>query len=222
MSERHSQVIEEYLLTLYQLRGAEEAGLKAVTLAERLKVSPPTVHSTLSRMQRDGLVRMGEAKAWELTKDGLKEAEDIAYRHNLAEHFLCHTLGIPWYEVHKHAHQLEHALTPLVVQKLTEFLGRPEFCPHGTPMPGSSLPENAFPLHEAQPETTVEIAMVSEQLEDSEDLLKVLHRDYVIPGEVHRVVSREDVMQALTLESRHGQISLPFHIAEHIVVVPVA
>ena len=63
-------------------------------------------------------------------------AENIAYRHNLAEDFLCNTLGIPWFEVHKHAHQLEHAMTPLVVEKLTEFLGKPEFCPHGTPMPG--------------------------------------------------------------------------------------
>ena len=49
MSEKHSIVIEEYLLLLYQLRGAGER-LKAVTLAQRLKSSAPTVHATLQRM----------------------------------------------------------------------------------------------------------------------------------------------------------------------------
>ncbi len=219
MTERHSQVIEEYLLTLYQTEHSEE-GLKAVALAERLKVSPPTVHSTLSRMQRDGLIESGASKVWKLTRQGRSFAEDIAYRHNLAEYFLCHTLGIPWYEVHKHAHQLEHAMTPLVVQKLAEFLGRPEFCPHGTPMPGNSLPQNAYLLVEAEVGANVEITMISESLEDSEELLKVLHRDHITPGEVHQVSAREEVMSTLTLESPHGQVLLPFHIAEHITVVP--
>ena len=50
MSEKHSIVIEEYLLLLYQLRGAGER-LKAVTLAQRLKSSAPTVHATLQRKQ---------------------------------------------------------------------------------------------------------------------------------------------------------------------------
>ena len=54
MSE-HSKVIEEYLLTLYKIdRSGEKA--KAVTLASRLETSAPTVHATISRMQRDGLV----------------------------------------------------------------------------------------------------------------------------------------------------------------------
>jgi Mn-dependent DtxR family transcriptional regulator len=61
MSEKHSIVIEEYLLLLYQLRGAGER-LKAVTLAQRLKSSAPTVHATLQRMQRDELIQMDDKK----------------------------------------------------------------------------------------------------------------------------------------------------------------
>ena len=113
MSEKHSIVIEEYLLLLYQLRGAGER-LKAVTLAQRLKSSAPTVHATPQRMQRDDLIQMDDKKEINLTKEGERLACDIAFRHNLAEYFLCNTLGIPWYEVHKHAHQLEHAMTPTV------------------------------------------------------------------------------------------------------------
>ena len=83
MSE-HSKVIEEYLLTLYKIiRSGEKA--KAVTLANRLESSPPTVHATITRMQRDGLVDVNKSKVVSLTKEGQKVAEDIAYRHNLSE-----------------------------------------------------------------------------------------------------------------------------------------
>ena len=105
----HSQVIEEYLLALYKIDRSNEKA-KAVTLSTRLQTSPPTVHATISRMQRDGLVNVNKTKIVTLTKEGQKVAEDIAYRHNLSEYFLCNTLGIPWYEVHQHAHQLEHFL----------------------------------------------------------------------------------------------------------------
>jgi len=57
----HSKVIEEYLLTLYKLNRAGEPA-KAVTLAKRLDTSPPTVHATILRMQRDGLVNVRKTK----------------------------------------------------------------------------------------------------------------------------------------------------------------
>ena len=111
MEERPSQVIEEYLLVLYKLqRDGEKA--KSVTLANSLDTSAPTVHATVGRMQRDGLIKVNRSKEIQLTQLGFEMAENIAYRHNLAEDFLWNTLGIPWFEVHKHAHQLEHAMTP--------------------------------------------------------------------------------------------------------------
>ena len=159
MEERPSQVIEEYLLALYKIyRSGEKA--KAVTLTNKLKTSAPTVHATVGRMQRDGLIKVNRAKEIQLTHLGVEMSESIAYRHNLAEDFLWNTLGIPWFEVHKHAHQLEHAMTPLVVEKLAEFLGKPEFCPHGTPMPGQSLPGDSFSLDQAKVGAEVGVAMI--------------------------------------------------------------
>ena len=216
----HSKVIEEYLLTLYKLSRSEEQA-KAVTLANRLDTSPPTVHATISRMQRDGLIEVKKSKELVLTKEGQKIAEDIAYRHNLSEYFLCNTLGIPWYEVHQHAHRLEHAMSPIVVQKLAEFLGKPKFCPHGTPMPGTSLPENTIPLMDANPGATVEIAMIGEALEDSVDLMKILHEHKVMPGKQHKVIEKTEVMRSISLESEEGPSSMPFHVAEKIFVVEI-
>ena len=217
----HSKVIEEYLLTLYKLNRAGEPA-KAVTIANRLDTSPPTVHATILRMQRDGLVYVTKTKELALTKEGQSIAEDIAYRHNLSEYFLCNTLGIPWYEVHQHAHLLEHAMTPVVVKKLAEFLGNPDFCPHGTPMPGKALPENTIALMESKPGMTVEIAMIGEVLEDSVDLMKILQEHQIMPGNKHKVVEKTTVMRSISLESEKGPTSIPFHVAEEIFVFEVS
>lgn len=214
----HSQVIEEYLLLLYKLDRAGEVA-KAVTLANRLETSPPTVHATISRMHRDGLVNVKKSKELVLTKEGQKVAEDIAYRHNLSEYFLCNTLGIPWYEVHQHAHLLEHAMTPLVVNKLAEFLKNPKFCPHGTPMPGTSLPDNTITLMETEAGMTLEVAMIGEILEDSVDLMKILHEHRIMPGNLLKVIEKTEVMRSILLESKVGPLSLPFHVAEKIFVI---
>jgi DtxR family Mn-dependent transcriptional regulator len=216
----HSQVIEEYLLLLYELDRAGEKA-KAVTLATRLETSPPTVHATIIRMQRDGLVKVKKSKEISLTKEGQEVAENIAYRHNLSEYFLCNTLGIPWYEVHQHAHLLEHAMTPVVVEKLAEFLNNPEFCPHGTPMPGSALPKNTISLMETEPGMMVEIAMIGEVLEDSVDLMKILHEHRIMPGNHHKVVEKTEGLRSISLESKDGPSTLPFHVAENIFVIQV-
>ena len=217
---KYSQVIEEYMLLLYELdRSGEKA--KSVTLAERLETSPPTVHATIARMQRDGLVKVKKSKELTLTKEGKKLADDIAFRHNLSEYFLCNTLGIPWYEVHKHAHLLEHAMTPVVVEKLAEFLNYPDFCPHGTPMPGTSLPKNMITLMQTEPGLKIQVAMFGEVLEDSVDLMKILHEHRIMPGNQHKVVEKTEVMRSISLESKDGPSTLPFHVAENIFVIQV-
>jgi DtxR family Mn-dependent transcriptional regulator len=93
MSEKHSVVIEEHLLSLYQLRSARER-LKAITLAKRPKSSVSMVHATLQSRQRDDLIQVDDKKEINLTKEGKRLACDIAFRHNLAEYFLCKTPGI--------------------------------------------------------------------------------------------------------------------------------
>ena len=202
MEERPSQVIEEYLLVLYKLqRDGEKA--KSVTLANSLDTSAPTVHATVGRMQRDGLIKVNRSKEIQLTQLGFEMAENIAYRHNLAEDFLCNTLGIPWFEVHKHAHQLEHAMTP-----------------YGTPMPGQSLPENSFTLDQALAGSNIEVAMIGEDLEDSVELMRVLQNQQMMPGHKHTILERSEVMQSITLDNGNGPSVLPMHVAQKIIVIP--
>ncbi|MBF0280450.1 MAG: metal-dependent transcriptional regulator [SAR324 cluster bacterium] len=223
MSEdKNSVVIEEYLREIYLFQKGEDP-LKAVHLASRMHSSPSTVHATLGRMQRDNLVFIDKKKNILLTEEGEEQAKDLAIRHNLSENFLCDILGIPWYEVHKHAHQLEHAMTPLVVEKLAKFLEHPEFCPHGVPLAGFGEDsfQNSFSLDEGQVGMSVKIMMIDESLEDSEELLKHLHEKFIVPGSVHAITERVDATHSLSIESRQGQVTLPFEIAGKIQVTRI-
>lgn len=217
MQDRPSIVVEEYLQEIYALEQSESK-IKAASLASRLQTSPSTVHATLSRMQRDKLININVKKEIQLTKEGSKRAETMIRRHRLVETFLCDKLGIAWHEVHQHAHVLEHGLTPLVEEKLAEFLGFPDSCPHGTPIPGSNhkLPDSFLYLEKAEVGDSIEVVMVSESLEDSLDLMKFLHEKNVIPQKRHQVVEKTSVTNTIVLDSETGSVTLPFEIAKKI------
>lgn len=219
MDERNSIVVEEYLQEIFLLQSGD-APVKAIHLASRLQTSPSTVHATLSRMQRDNLIEVDKKRNIFLTENGTEQAKDLVTRHNLAENFLCKVLGIPWYQVHKHAHKLEHAMTPLVVEKLAEFLGHPDYCPHGVPIHGyhSDSFEDTFTLEECETGMKLKIMMIDESLEESEDLLKYLHDKSIVPGKEHVVLERMEATQSITLQIDETHAALPFDIAKKIIV----
>ena len=222
MNERKSVVVEEYLQVIYSLL-AEKEPIKAVTLTKWLKSSPSTVHATLSRLQRDKLVKVTKKKEIVLTDKGMEKAERLIRRHRLVEWFLCNTLGISWHEVHKHAHVLEHGLTPLVEEKLAEFLGFPQFCPHGTPLPGQedSLPKNIAALSDFEVGDEIEVINVGESLEESLELMKFLQEKSIKPGKRHHIREKVDITRTIVLESGSDRATLTYDIAEKIKAIKV-
>ncbi|MCG8334809.1 MAG: metal-dependent transcriptional regulator [Proteobacteria bacterium] len=217
IKERKSVVVEEYLQVIYSLL-ADQKPVKAVTLTKWLKSSPSTVHATLSRLQRDKLVKVNKKKEINLTAKGLEKAETLTRRHRLVEAFLCDKLGISWHEVHKHAHVLEHGLTPLVEEKLAEFLDFPQSCPHGTPLPGVTdfLPKNTVALDECEPGDEIEIVNIGEALEESLDLMKFLQDKSIKPGKRHSVKEKTDITKTIVLEYQDDTATLTYDIAQKI------
>lgn len=218
MDKNTSIVVEEYLQLIYRLQ-SDHGSVKASNLSQRFDNSPSTVHATLNRMKRDGWIEIDSQKNITLTPSGEVKAKDLVLRHNLAEFFLCNHLGIPWHQVHLHAHKLEHAMTPLVTEKLAQYLNFPEACPHGMPSPGLSLPKGTIALNEAKMFSWVKVVMIDESLEDSEDMLKYLHDHQIIPGKIHKVLQNIKPLQTLTLEIDQKEVTLPFSLAEKIKVI---
>src|SRR4051794_34237609 len=131
--ERATEAEEEYLQSIFWL---QEAGLPmtAANLARAMQLSAPTVHEMIGRLERDGYVRRDEHKKLEFTEDGLGHAEGIVRRHRLIERFLTDVLGIPWDEVHEEAERLEHAMSPVLEERMLAAIGNAKTCPHGHPI----------------------------------------------------------------------------------------
>ncbi len=72
----------------------------------------------------------------EFTERGRAKAADIIRRHRLAERLFTQTLDIQdEVEIEQQACKFEHILSPEATDKICTFLGHPEKCPHGAPIP---------------------------------------------------------------------------------------
>lgn len=125
---------DQYLQTIHTMRENQET-VKAVKLSECFESSPSTVHATLARMQRDELVFLDAKKRIFLTNKGAERAIRFVRRRRLIEKLLCEKLGIPLKEVGSHVSLLIQNLTPLIEEKLIEYLGDPKLCSHEKPIP---------------------------------------------------------------------------------------
>src|SRR5919107_5807843 len=134
MASEHVTVAEEeYLQTLFWLH---EAGLQmsGANVARAMQLSAPTVHEMIGRLEKDGYITRAGDKTISFTESGREHAEGIVRRHRLIERFLTDVLGIPWDEVHAEAERLEHAMSPVLEERMMAAIGDAKTCPHGHPI----------------------------------------------------------------------------------------
>jgi putative ABC transport system ATP-binding protein len=80
----------------------------------------------------------------EFTSAGRQRAADVIRRHRLAERLFTQTLQVQNEdEIEQQACKFEHILSPEVTDKICSFLGHPESCPHGSPIPAGECCEKA-------------------------------------------------------------------------------
>ena len=124
---------EEYLDALGILQEKENP-VSTSSLAQVLEISAASVSEMLRKLSEKGLVEYAPYKGAVLTAEGQLQAQSLKRRHRLWEVFLNKYLGIGWEHVFEEACRLEHATSDLVEQKLSEFMGNPDTCPHGNPI----------------------------------------------------------------------------------------
>ena len=178
MSGPHATVGEdEYLQTLYWLH---EAGLPmtGANVARAMQLAAPTVHEMIGRLQRDGYITRARDKTISFTPTGERQAAEIVSRHRLIERFLTDVLGIPWDEVHEEAERLEHAMSPVLEERMRAAIGGARTCPHGHPIfAGTRIP--GVPLADVQPGAELVILRFENE---AEDLLRYLREVGLEPG----------------------------------------
>jgi DtxR family transcriptional regulator, Mn-dependent transcriptional regulator len=126
---------ENYLKAIYRL---SEGGIKAVLtneIAESMSTKAASVTDMIKKLSSKNLLSYEKYYGAKITKNGKSEALSVIRKHRLWETFLVEKLQFTWDEVHDVAEQLEHIQSPLLIEKLDEFLGYPTADPHGHPIP---------------------------------------------------------------------------------------
>lgn len=134
----HSFTEENYIKTIYKLsaNGMQEVNTNAI--AEVLDTKAASVTDMLRKLSAKDLVHYVKYRGVSLTMEGERVALQVVRKHRLWEVFLVEKLKFNWDEVHEVAEELEHIGSPLLTQRLDEFLGHPRFDPHGDPIPSET------------------------------------------------------------------------------------
>ena len=215
-----TESIEEYLEAIYKL-GEEGRPVALSALAKRLEISSVSTNEMVRKLVERKLVLYEPYKGVSLTPAGQVQALVVIRRHRLWERFLTDVLGLSWDQVHEEACRLEHVTSPLVEERLDQFLGEPEACPHGHPMPtaeGEMTVEAGRPLAEL---TAGEKARILRVPEGDVALLRHLATLGLKPRTTVQVEAVAPFQGPLTVQVGEAQHILGRELASQIVVRPL-
>lgn len=223
--ESLSATVEEYLETIYNMHMEDEIVIGA-RLAEKMRVSPPTVTEMLKRLVRDGYIAMDAKRHITLTEAGYQAAEAVLRRHRLTERFLVDMLGMQWHQVHEEACRLEHFISGAVEARVIASLNNPTTCPHGNPIPGS-VPNarsylkdrHAVRLSSLLVGAQATILCISEVVEDEEALIMYLHEKGLTPQIQVKIVTQssgDDPAESVKLAVDGREIAISNAVAHKI------
>lgn len=130
----YAERVEEYLETILYLIMKNRGPAKTTQIAEELNVSPPSVTEMVKKLSAQGLVEYIPYKGVKFTDEGAEMALKLKRKHQVLETFLTDILDFDRKVAHREACELEHAVSDSVLEKLYEFLGKPDYCPDGHPI----------------------------------------------------------------------------------------
>ena len=116
---------EDYLEAIHQLL-KEEPHVHSVQVAQRLKVSKPSVNKAMGVLKEAGLVEQEPYGTLWLTEEGERIARQVAFRHSTLKHFLTDVLGIDEATAETDACRMEHVISNTTLAKWVEYMARQE------------------------------------------------------------------------------------------------
>jgi DtxR family Mn-dependent transcriptional regulator len=199
--------VEEYLGAIYRLRSDSDTPLPLSQLTEYFGFSAVSVHEMVQKLDDESWVVYHPYRGVTLTEEGAGAARALLRRHRLWERFLTDVLDISWDEAHVIAGNLEHAASDAVTERLSEFLGEPESCPHGGPIPPAHRVATEQCLASLEPGAQGRVTRISP--ETSERLQKVRALG-LLPGTHLRTVRQLDEAVEVVIVDDQG----PLHVSK--------
>ncbi|MCB0696472.1 MAG: metal-dependent transcriptional regulator [Chitinophagaceae bacterium] len=212
---------ENYIKAIYTISDRNDTGEVSVNeIAERVQTRPATVTDMFKKLSEKELIHYEKYKKVRLTNEGTQIALSILRKHRLWETFLCDKLNFAWDEVHEIAEQLEHIRSQKLIDRMDEYLGFPEYDPHGDPIPkqNGELPASkAVPLTEIPVNTTCVFVAVNDT---SSAFLQQLKRFNLEIGTELNVTERMPYDNSVWVTNKNGDnFQLSEKISVNILVV---
>ncbi|MDP2036164.1 MAG: metal-dependent transcriptional regulator [Ignavibacteria bacterium] len=206
---------ENYLKKIFNHNKAFGEKINAVKLAQELAVSNAAISDMAKKLSKYGLISYEKYKGIELTDKGEQMALNVIRRHRLWELFLIKVLDMPWSEVHEQAEVLEHHTSEKLIDRIDEFLGFPDFDPHGHPIPrkNGSLPDaqNYITLAEAVEGSSYELMQVDDH---EKKLISYLTKVGFALNTRFVVIDRLDFDKSFTIKFNDTVLSVSQKISE--------
>lgn len=142
--------MEDYLKAISLLDGQSKI-VATQALADRMKVSPPSVTNMVKRLAKAELIEYEPYRGVRLTRSGRDVAVEMVRHYRLLKLYLVQALGFRWDEVEDDAERLEHYISEKLEDRISAALGDPSFGADGSPIPTleGEVPFS-FPLCDAE------------------------------------------------------------------------
>ena len=199
MADQVTPAVQDYLKAIHSLGGADQV-VFTVDIADRLRVSSPSVTGMLKRLAEAGLISYEPGRGARLTEQGISEARRVIRRHRLLELFLTRVLGLDWSEVDAEADALEHAISPRLEQALAAYLGEPLEDPHGHPIPTREGGLTKRVLQSLDKFRASQRVVIREVQDDNPDRLRRWQTLGLTPGATVRIRSYQPLDDLFELE----------------------
>lgn len=197
---RTAESTEMYLKAIAEL-AYERDQVPVTSIADKLGISTVSASEMIHRLQEQQLLEHTPYKGVRLTTLGTRKAHRVIRRQRLWERFLVDELGIPWELANRFACRLEHGTEPEVADALANYLGNPETCPHGNPIPsaeGEMMELKGVPLTDLEVGDKGMILRIYPEGEN-ETLCSYLAEHGIVPGKSLIVEKIEPLEGPLTI-----------------------
>lgn len=133
-----TQTEENYLKAVFKITENGDKAASTNAIAAMVNTSAASVTDMLKRLAGKGFLNYEKHRGVNLSEHGAVLATNLVRKHRLWEVFLVKMLDFSWDKVHDIAEQLEHVQSDELVERLDLFLERPQFDPHGDPIPDAN------------------------------------------------------------------------------------
>lgn len=208
---------ENYLKAIFHLQ-EKEGTVTTNALAEKLKTKPASVTDMMKKLSTKKLLHYRPYYGFSLSSEGKKIALFIVRRHRLWEFFLSEKLKFNWNEVHLLAEELEHVSSKQLIDRLDEYLGFPQFDPHGDPIPdnrGKIKNMNKVALFELPFNQPAEVRQVTNQ---SKEMLEILEHKHIGIGTKIEVKKHFHFDRSIEIKIKNTTVTISEQLAKNIFV----